>query len=212
MLRAQEVFFSLLWYHRHCEDARHFTSSSLISTRGPAPAARASDRAVSPRCSLANAATSGTQYKLQPASSLSCGSYRGLPPRAEESGAGPTLRDQEPPGRARRSLSVRSFPSLLPVTAGRGLRAGSRADRRRPAGRAGGGPGRECRLSRKQHRPAAQRRRLPRWEVAWSRVLPPAGWSGAGRRRAAGGMEAVPREEKPNPLRDANLCSRLFFW
>lgn len=27
-----------------------------------------------------------------------------------------------------------------------------------------------------------------------------------------GGMEAVPREEKPNPLRDANLCSRLFFW
>ncbi|XP_029892333.1 ATP-binding cassette sub-family C member 4 isoform X4 [Aquila chrysaetos chrysaetos] len=25
-------------------------------------------------------------------------------------------------------------------------------------------------------------------------------------------MEAVPREEKPNPLRDANLCSRLFFW
>ncbi|KAK4832898.1 hypothetical protein QYF61_026448 [Mycteria americana] len=24
-------------------------------------------------------------------------------------------------------------------------------------------------------------------------------------------MEAVPREEKPNPLRDANLCSRLFF-
>lgn len=58
MLRAQEVFFSLLWYHRHCEDARHFTSSSLISTRGPAPAARASDRAVSPRCSLANAATS----------------------------------------------------------------------------------------------------------------------------------------------------------
>uniref|UniRef100_A0A8B9PI14 Multidrug resistance-associated protein 4 n=1 Tax=Apteryx owenii TaxID=8824 RepID=A0A8B9PI14_APTOW len=25
-------------------------------------------------------------------------------------------------------------------------------------------------------------------------------------------MEAVPREEKPNPLQDANLCSRLFFW
>ncbi|XP_051464306.1 ATP-binding cassette sub-family C member 4 isoform X2 [Apus apus] len=25
-------------------------------------------------------------------------------------------------------------------------------------------------------------------------------------------MEAVPCEEKPNPLRDANLCSRLFFW
>jgi len=58
----------------------------------------------------------------------------------------------------------------------------------------------------------SSRRRLPRWEVAWRRVLPPAGWSGAGRRRAAGGMEAVPREEKPNPLRDANLCSRLFFW
>ncbi|XP_059695209.1 ATP-binding cassette sub-family C member 4 isoform X2 [Haemorhous mexicanus] len=28
----------------------------------------------------------------------------------------------------------------------------------------------------------------------------------------AGGMEPVPREEKPNPLQDANLCSRLFFW
>ncbi|NXL82491.1 MRP4 protein, partial [Leptocoma aspasia] len=25
-------------------------------------------------------------------------------------------------------------------------------------------------------------------------------------------MEPVPREEKPNPLQDANLCSRLFFW
>ncbi|XP_015476089.1 multidrug resistance-associated protein 4 isoform X4 [Parus major] len=25
-------------------------------------------------------------------------------------------------------------------------------------------------------------------------------------------MERVPREEKPNPLQDANLCSRLFFW
>ncbi|KAJ7402776.1 hypothetical protein BTVI_83468 [Pitangus sulphuratus] len=25
-------------------------------------------------------------------------------------------------------------------------------------------------------------------------------------------MEAVPREEKPNPLQDANFCSRLFFW
>ncbi|XP_071598004.1 ATP-binding cassette sub-family C member 4 isoform X2 [Heliangelus exortis] len=25
-------------------------------------------------------------------------------------------------------------------------------------------------------------------------------------------MEAVPSEEKPNPLQDANLCSRLFFW
>uniref|UniRef100_A0A8D0H493 Multidrug resistance-associated protein 4 n=1 Tax=Sphenodon punctatus TaxID=8508 RepID=A0A8D0H493_SPHPU len=25
-------------------------------------------------------------------------------------------------------------------------------------------------------------------------------------------MEALPREEKPNPLRDANFCSRLFFW
>lgn len=31
-------------------------------------------------------------------------------------------------------------------------------------------------------------------------------------RRTPGGMEPVPREEKPNPLQDASLCSRLFFW
>lgn len=102
---------------------------------------------------------------------------------------------------------------------------GSRAGRRRSIRREEGGTKRRggvvvkgggCRLSRKQRRPAAERRRLPRVEKSPSGFLRPLcrrrcccreGWRGA-----AGGMEAVPREEKPNPLQDANLCSRLFFW
>uniref|UniRef100_A0A669QAT2 Multidrug resistance-associated protein 4 n=1 Tax=Phasianus colchicus TaxID=9054 RepID=A0A669QAT2_PHACC len=216
LLLAQEMFFCLLWCHRHCEDGKafhqqQFNQHTLTSTGSTSGVSEGSITRLQPgKRGDPPPRERNTKYGRLRAS----WGIQGAPTAGRRERSRAHAADQEPPGRARRCLSARFLPSLPPVAPGRGLRAGSRAGRRRPAGRAGGGPGRECRLSRKQHRPAAQRRRLPRWEVAWSRALPPAGWSGAGagRRRAAGGMEAVPREEKPNPLRDANLCSRLFFW
>lgn len=88
---------------------------------------------------------------------------------------------------------------------------GSRAGRRRP-GAAGG------RRRRKRRRRRAER------GCRLSRKQPGRRQSGGGcrggeslvvlrpRRSGRVGMEPVPREEKPNPLQDANLCSRLFFW